>query len=148
MLFSQVRARDVPKGIHRTFERHHVVWNGKTKHTWSKHAWTDFESEDPKLRSEHSIHSYWESKRMLATYMRRIRNNNGDFIEVWNYLETFYRFSSKISETDCEKVQAKLKAFYILTAVIQGSWINKKKLNWNVDELNKLEKFLVLPFLR
>ena len=28
-----------------------------------------------KLRSVHSIHSQWKSKRMLATYMRRMRNN-------------------------------------------------------------------------
>ena len=29
-----------------------------------------------RLRSVHSIHSWWKSKRMLATYMRRMRNNN------------------------------------------------------------------------
>ena len=29
-----------------------------------------------KLRSVHSIHSQWKYKRMLATYMRRMRNNN------------------------------------------------------------------------
>ena len=28
-----------------------------------------------KFRYEHSIHSQWKSKRMLATYMRRMRNN-------------------------------------------------------------------------
>ena len=29
-----------------------------------------------KLRFVHFIHSYWKSKRMLATYMQRMRNNN------------------------------------------------------------------------
>ena len=28
------------------------------------------------LRSVHSNHSLWKSKRMLATYMRRMRNDN------------------------------------------------------------------------
>ena len=28
------------------------------------------------LRSEHSNHSLWKSKRMLATYMRCMRNDN------------------------------------------------------------------------
>ena len=28
------------------------------------------------LRSVYSIHSSWKSKRMLATYMRRMRNDN------------------------------------------------------------------------
>ena len=27
------------------------------------------------LRSVYSIHCYWTSKRMMATYMRRMRNN-------------------------------------------------------------------------
>jgi len=29
-----------------------------------------------KLRSVHSIHSLWKSRRVLATYMRRMRDNN------------------------------------------------------------------------
>ena len=29
-----------------------------------------------KLRSVHSIHSYWKSKQMLTTYMGRMSNNN------------------------------------------------------------------------
>ena len=29
-----------------------------------------------KLRFVHSIRSWWKSERMLATYMRRMRNNN------------------------------------------------------------------------
>ena len=29
-----------------------------------------------KARSVHSIHSWWRSKRMLATYVPRMRNNN------------------------------------------------------------------------
>ena len=32
--------------------------------------------EGPNVRNEHSIHSKWKSKRMQATYMRRMRNNN------------------------------------------------------------------------
>ena len=33
------------------------------------------EIEGPNAR-DHSIHSKWETKRKLATYMRRMRNNN------------------------------------------------------------------------
>ena len=32
-----------------------------------------------KLRSVYSIHSLWKYKRMLATYMRRMRNKNLEF---------------------------------------------------------------------
>ena len=45
---------------------------------WSKHAWLDYDWSRSKRAwsNVHSIHSYWKSKRMLATYMRRMRNNN------------------------------------------------------------------------
>ena len=37
---------------------------------------TDVKTRVIKVRSVDSIHSQWKSKRMLATYMRRMRNNN------------------------------------------------------------------------
>ena len=48
---------------------------------WSKHARSNYGGQKVetlviKLRSVYSIHSQWKFKRMLATYMRRMRNNN------------------------------------------------------------------------
>ena len=33
-------------------------------------------------RNEHSIHSKWKSKRMQATYMRRMRNNLAPVVQT------------------------------------------------------------------